>query len=225
MKPSALVCLSGGLDSAVSLLWAKKEYKNLSSLFFNYKQKALIQERKASKYFAKLVGAEFIEINLGFLGDASNSSLNKDDQSVPSGDEVRIGNKKISVKTAKSVWVPNRNGLFISVAASMAEARNIDEVVLGFNKEEALTFPDNSRAFVKKTNEALKLSTKNQVRVVSPTIDLDKIEIFNLGLKLGLDSEKVWSCYKSGESICGECESCKRFLRAKKESKVLKGNS
>jgi len=221
MKKSAVVCLSGGLDSAVSLLWAEKNYSELTALFFNYKQKALVQERKASKYFAKLVGAEFIEINLGFLGDVSNSSLNKDNQDVPTGESVRIGNKKISAKTAKSVWVPNRNGLFISVAASMAEAREHDDIIVGFNKEEASTFPDNSRDFVDRTNAALKFSTKNQVQVMSPTIDLNKIEIFDLGLRLGLNAEKVWSCYKSGETICEECESCKRFLRAKKESKGL----
>jgi len=219
MNKSAVVCLSGGLDSAVSILWAKNKYKNLTALFFNYKQKALIQERAASKHFAELVGAELIEIDLSFLGDVSNSSLNKEDRNVPSGDDVEINDQETSTITAKSVWVPNRNGLFISVAASVAEARELDDVIVGFNKEEALTFPDNSSDFVEKTNEALEYSTKNQVKVVSPTIELNKIEIFNLGLDLGLNADKVWSCYKSGIVICGECESCKRFLRAKKEAR------
>jgi len=215
-KRSAVVCLSGGLDSAVSLLWASQKYLKIQALFFNYKQKALVQERAASTYLANLVGAGFTEIDLSFLGEASGSSLNNDDQKVPTGEEVKIADFKTSEETAKSVWVPNRNGLFISVAASMAEARGLDHIILGFNKEEAATFPDNSRDFVEKTNEALRFSTKNHVSLVSPTIDLDKIEIFKLGVDLGLEMDKIWSCYKAGEKICGECESCKRFLRAKK---------
>lgn len=214
---SAVVCLSGGLDSAVSILWAQKKYQNLTALFFNYKQKALVKEREASKYLAGLVRADFREIDLSFLGEVSGSSLNNDDQKVPTGDQVKIADQETSLETAKSVWVPNRNGLFISVAAAMAEARGLDDVIVGFNKEEASTFPDNSIDFVEKTNEALKFSTKSHVSVVSPTIDLDKVEIVKLGVSLGLDMDKVWSCYKSGDHICGECESCKRFLRAKNE--------
>ena len=214
-KKSAVVCLSGGLDSAVSILWAKKNYQRLTALFFNYKQKALLKEREASKLLAGLVEADFKEIDLGFLGEVSGSSLNNEDQAVPSGDQVKIADQKTSKKTAQSVWVPNRNGLFIAVAAAVAEARGFQDVVVGFNEEEASTFPDNSTEFVDATNGALEFSTQNEVKVVSPTIELDKIEIFKLGLSLGLDMGKIWPCYKNGETICGECESCKRFLRAR----------
>jgi len=217
MSSSAVVCLSGGLDSAVSLLWAKTKYSRLAAVFFNYKQKALDQEREASQFLADSVAAEFKEIDLSFLGEVSNSSLNNDDQKVPTGNQVKIADQETSLKTAKSVWVPNRNGLFISVAAAVAEARSFDDVVVGFNKEEAATFPDNSADFVETTNQALKFSTKNHVSVVSPTIGLDKVGIFKLGLELGVNMDKVWPCYKSGAQICGECESCKRFLRAQKK--------
>lgn len=214
---SAVVCLSGGLDSSVSLLWAQKKYKNIITLFFNYKQKALNQEREASKYFSDLIGSDFLEVDLSFLGDASNSSLNSPDIKVPTGLDVDINNEQISEKTAKSVWVPNRNGLFVSVAASIAEAKNYDEVVVGFNLEEAETFPDNSTDFVLKTNEALSYSTKNKIKLVSPTIDLNKVEILKMGLELELEPKKVWPCYKDSKEICRTCESCKRFLRATTE--------
>lgn len=216
-KKSAVVCLSGGLDSSVSLLWAKKEYENLISVFFNYKQKAVEQERKASKFFSDLVGAEFLEVDLSFLGEVSNSSLNSKEIKVPTGLDVDINDEQISEKTAQSVWVPNRNGLFVSVAASIAEAKNYDELVVGFNLEEAQTFPDNSTDFVEKTNEALSYSTKNKIKLVSPTIDLNKVEILKMGLDLELDPKKVWPCYKNVEEICRSCESCKRFLRATEE--------
>ena len=211
---SAVVCLSGGLDSSVSLLWAQKKYKNIISLFFNYKQKAITQERKASEYFSNLVGAEFLEVDLSFLGEVSNSSLNSKEVKVPTGIDVNINDEETSRETAKSVWVPNRNGLFISVAASIAEAKSYDEVVVGFNLEEAKTFPDNSKDFVLKTNEALSYSTKNKIKLVSPTIDLNKVGILQMGMDLNLDPQKVWPCYKNSIEICRTCESCKRFLRA-----------
>lgn len=214
----ALVCLSGGLDSTVSLLWAEKKYKRVEAVFFNYGQKALEKERKASRYFAGLVGASYSEIDLSFLGDVSNSALNDKSVIVPQGSSVDIKNLKTSEETAKAVWVPNRNGLFISVAASIAEAKGIDHIILGFNLEEAQTFPDNSKKFIEDTNRALESSTKGAVQVVSPTVDLKKVDIVNLGKELAINFQKLWPCYKNQEEICGECESCKRYLSARKES-------
>lgn len=219
----ALVCLSGGLDSTVSLLWAEKEYDSVNAVFFNYGQKALPKERKAARYFAGLVGASFLEIDLGFLGEVSGSALNDLTSLVPQGNSVNINDSKVSEETAKAVWVPNRNGLFINAAASIAEAKGIDHVVLGFNLEEAQTFPDNSKAFIDDTNKALESSTKGAVTVVSPTVDLNKMGIVRLGKKLDVNFQKLWPCYKSDEEICGRCESCKRYLAAIAGSKRESG--
>ncbi len=214
----ALVCLSGGLDSTISLLWAEKEYSSVEAVFFNYGQKALEKERKASRYFAGLVGANFSEIDLRFLGEVSGSALNNTETLVPQGDSVDIKNAETSKETASAVWVPNRNGLFINVAASIAEAKKIDHIILGFNLEEAQTFPDNSKKFIEDTNKALESSTKGLVKVVSPTVDLTKVDIVKLGKKLDVNFQKLWPCYKNGDEICGTCESCKRYLSAKRES-------
>ena len=217
---SAVVCLSGGLDSSVSLLWAKKEFDQVTALFFNYGQKALSPERKAAQYFSKQAGVDFLEVDLGFLGELSGSALNSKDAKIPVGDSVDITSDVTSQETANAVWVPNRNGLFINVAAVVAESKEYKNIVVGFNLEEAETFPDNSVGFVAGVNASLGLSTKNQVQVVSPTIDLNKVEIVHLGKGLGLEIDKVWPCYKAEEKICGECESCKRFVRAVKESEA-----
>jgi 7-cyano-7-deazaguanine synthase len=115
------------------------------------------------------------------------------------------------------VWVPNRNGVFINLAAAFAESLEASLIITGFNAEEAATFPDNSPQYVEAINEALSFSTQNQVQVFSPTQNLNKTEIVNLGLQLALPWELVWSCYKEGDSagrMCGECESCRRFMRA-----------
>lgn len=216
----ALVCLSGGLDSTVSLFWCEKKYSEIHAVFFNYGQKALFKERKASRYFAGQIGATFEEIDLGFLGKVSGSALNQADKSVPQGDFVDLNDLEKSEETAKAVWVPNRNGLFINVASAIAEAKGFDDVVVGFNAEEANTFPDNSKEFIEAVNEALKFSSQGRVQVVAPTLELQKSGIVRLGRELSLNFHKLWPCYESGDEICGICESCKRYLRAIKESSI-----
>ena len=211
---SALVCLSGGLDSSVALYWACENYKTVEAVFFNYNQKALINERKASQNLCKTLNVTCYDINLEFLGEVSKSSLNKTDEKLP--ENIDLDSDQETKDSAKSVWVPNRNGLFINVAASIAEAKGFEDVIVGFNVEEAKTFPDNSFEFVNAINQSLSLSTQSAVKVVSPTISLNKTEIMRLGVNHGLDMESVWPCYTSGERICGVCESCQRFLRAKK---------
>ena len=114
----------------------------------------------------------------------------------------------------REVWVPNRNGLLIAVAAAFAEARAARAVVVGFNREEGATFPDNTEQFVERTNAALALSTRGGVEVVAPTLSLDKAGIVRLGVEIGAPLEWVWSCYEGGPAPCGRCESCRRSLRA-----------
>ena len=116
--------------------------------------------------------------------------------------------------TAPDVWIPNRNGVFLNVAAAFAESLGADTIVTGFNAEEAAAFPDNSTQFIEACNAAFKFSTRNAVRAVSYTAEMDKARIFELALEHDVPLELVWPCYLGGESICGECESCVRFLRA-----------
>lgn len=211
---SALVCLSGGLDSSVALYWACEKYSKVEAVFFNYNQKAFYNERKASQNLCKILNVTCYDINLEFLGEVSKSSLNSLDEKLP--ENINLDSEQETKNSAESVWVPNRNGLFINVAASIAEAKGFDAVVVGFNLEEAKTFPDNSFEFVNAINDSLSYSTKTKVEVVSPTISLNKTEIMKLGVNHGLDIDSVWPCYTSGDRICGVCESCQRFLRAKK---------
>jgi 7-cyano-7-deazaguanine synthase len=86
--------------------------------------------------------------------------------------------------------------------------------VTGFNRGEAVEFPDNSQDYVERVNRALELSTRNRVRVESFTIDLDKRAILRLGLELHAPLSIVWSCYRSGQRMCGRCASCRRLRGA-----------
>jgi 7-cyano-7-deazaguanine synthase len=107
------------------------------------------------------------------------------------------------------VWIPNRNGVFINIAAAYAERNSCDTIVTGFNREEAEEFPDNSIEYVERVNRALAMSTRNGVRVESFTIDLDKRAILRWGsVRAALDRVE---CYRSGERMCGRCASCRRL--------------
>jgi 7-cyano-7-deazaguanine synthase len=119
-----------------------------------------------------------------------------------------------ALQTLADVWIPNRNGVFINTAAAYAERQACDTIVTGFNREEAEEFPDNSADYVARINSALELSTRNRVRVESFTIDLDKRAILRLGLELRAPLSIVWSCYRSGERMCGRCASCRRLRAA-----------
>jgi 7-cyano-7-deazaguanine synthase len=110
--------------------------------------------------------------------------------------------------------VPNRNGIFINIAAGFAESMGAGQVVTGFNAEEAVTFPDNSADYLQAAGRALSYSTLSGIRVLSYTLMLDKAGIVRLGRRLGVPLEKVWPCYLGGERLCGRCESCKRYFRA-----------
>jgi len=117
--------------------------------------------------------------------------------------------------SARAVWVPARNAVFVSVAAALAETLGADCVVAGFNREEAETFPDNSRAFLDAATTFLSHGTRDGIAVLSPTIDWDKERIVTEARHLGFGPGDFWSCYEGGDAPCGRCESCvrSRFTR------------
>jgi 7-cyano-7-deazaguanine synthase len=206
MKPLArtrsIALVSGGLDSIVSLSRAINERDVRLVLFFDYGQRARDAERVSSMSAANYYGVPFADVDLRWLGPLSPRGMQRD----AGGDE--------RLTALEDVWIPNRNGVFVHVAAAHAERYECDTVVTGFNREEAEEFPDNSRDFVERVNASLAFSTRNSVRVESFTIDLDKRAIIRLGTELKSPLSIVWSCYRSGERMCGRCASCVRLRAA-----------
>ncbi len=214
MSTKSVVLLSGGLDSSVNIFVAAKKTEVLLALTFNYGQKAFENERKAAIAICRQLNLPLRFIDLNWLGEVTQTSLVKGDQQIPSGSEVQIDNYEQSLKTAKAVWVPNRNGVFLNIGAAIAESMGADELIVGFNKEEAETFPDNSSGYIESLNKCFEYSTANHIKVNSYTTEMDKVEIVKFGQSLGVPFSELWPCYYSGEKLCEECESCKRFLRA-----------
>lgn len=207
--------LSSGLDSTVNVFEAiKHNHEVVLALTFNYGQRAAVKEIEHSAKIAKYLNIPHKVMDVTWFKDFNKSSLIVEDQEVPTGKDVEIDNLQKSADTAKSVWVPNRNGIFINIAAAYAEALGADAVIPGFNAEEAATFPDNSREFLEQATKSLWYSTSNHVSVGCYTAHLNKPDIVRLGQGLKVPWELIWPCYFSGDKWCGQCESCQRAKRA-----------
>lgn len=212
---SALVLLSGGLDSTVAaaLLASRGESVDLG-LFVDYGQRAACREETSAVAVGRALGFEVLCTGLPFLGQlSSGSALVRRDRELPSPEEAELSGP-VAQASADAVWVPNRNGILVNLAAGVAESRGLDSVIVGFNREEAATFPDNSPAFVEALNRSLDSSTRGRVKVVAPLLDLDKAALLAAGRAVGAPVELSWSCYEGGERPCGRCESCRRRSRA-----------
>lgn len=207
-ETKSIILLSGGLDSVVSLALAKDKLNVTLALTFDYGQKSVIKEIEASKKLCEYYGIEHKVIKLDWLKEITKTSL-VSDKEIPTG--KNLSNEDIS---AKSVWVPNRNGLFLNIAGAFADSEGFTYILIGANKEEAQTFPDNTKEFIESINEEFKFSTRVQPQVCAPLIDCDKVEIVKLGLENNVPFELLNSCYKGTLKHCGECESCVRLKRA-----------
>ena len=129
--------------------------------------------------------------------------------------EQEAGQRQPRLNRLSDVWVPNRNGLFVNVAACFAEYFQAGLIVTGFNRDEAQEFPDNTTRFTRAVNGSLACSTLTKVRVKSYVAAYTKIEIYKLGMKLGVPFELTYSCYRGRKKMCGVCASCRRFLKSK----------
>ena len=203
-----VVLLSGGLDSYVSFVWAKKYCDLKLALTFDYGQRASKDEIHSANEICQFYNIEHRVIKLPFLDEISNSALNNNDD---------IDFDTLDKNSARAVWVPNRNGLFINIAACFCDSYNYDSIIFGGNKEEAETFRDSSNDFCLCANEFLKYSTSVHPKVFSPLINLEKHEIIDFAIKLNVNFKLLKSCYNSTKnniSHCGKCESCKRLKSA-----------
>jgi 7-cyano-7-deazaguanine synthase len=211
-RKNALVLCSGGLDSVVTAYFVKNKlkYNKLKILFFDYGQRAIKQERNASKRCAKDIGAEFEEIKLNWLGKISNSLINK------SGNvkKLKKGDLKDTKEESEKYYVPCRNTVFLVYALAIAEASYIktkekNDIFVGFKCEGKESYPDTTKKFVEEITRLSKIGCSTKFDIKAPLIDKDKEDIVLLGRKLGMKMDKTFSCYapKKGKH-CGYCLAC-----------------
>jgi len=217
-KPKAISVLSGGLDSTVATVKFLKTYK-IHALTFDYGQKSIKQEINFSKEICKKLAIDHTILDLKWLANLGNSALTTSTEIPKLAIDDLDNNEKLE-DSADKVWVPGRNLVFTSIATSFAEAEGAEIIIVGWDKEEAVNFPDNSKEFLKSFNRTIAIGSKDNIEIKAPLIELNKKEIVELGKKLNAPMELSYSCYNNGNIHCGACESCLRRKRAFKEAEI-----
>ena len=210
---SSVVILSGGLDSTTALYWAKKHFKKVYAITFDYGQRHSLEVEMA-KLIAQRAGVKehlIFPIDLSKIGASALTDLSIDVPEPESVEDILEGG-------IPATYVPFRNGIFISVAAAYAESKGTTHLVGGWNAVDYSGYPDCRPEFLKAMERALELGTKlgaegQKWYIHAPLVNLTKGEIIKLGLELGADYSYSISCYRGGEIPCGRCDSC--LLRAK----------
>lgn len=212
----ALVLFSGGLDSTVCLGLAVKKYgaKNVLALSIYYGQKHK-KEMEASEKIANFYGVERITLDLGEIFKNSKCTLLEN-----ASEEIPHEEYSKQLEETKgapvNTYVPYRNGLFLSSAASIALSYGCEEIYYGAHADDAAgnAYPDTSEAFNQAINEAIYIGSGNALKVVAPFIDKDKAEVVKAGLEIEVPFELTWSCYEGKEKACGTCGTCRDRKRA-----------
>lgn len=211
--PKALVLSSGGVDSTTCLGLAVHELGAANvvsvSMFYGQKHK---KELEAAQKLAEYYNVQHYELDLSVVFAQSNCSLlSHSTQEVPEGDYAdQIGR---SVNGMVSTFVPFRNGMFLSAAASLAVSLFPDEEVtiyIGAHADDAAgnAYADCSVDFIDSMNDAIYLGTYKKVSIVAPFVNSDKAEVVAKGLELRVPYQYTWSCYNGGDKPCGKCGTC-----------------
>ena len=217
----AVVLLSGGLDSTTILAIAKRAGFDLFALTFDYGQRHRIEVDRAqdiAKHFA-VVDHQIVKIDLRqFGGSALTDSIE-----VPTDRDQKEMGSEIPV-----TYVPARNTIFLSFCLAYAEVKEANDIFIGVNAIDYSGYPDCRPEFITAFETLANLATKagvegkNRMKIHTPLIKLNKGEIIQKGLQLGVDFAMTHSCYNPGEEgkSCGVCDSCQLRLKGFQEAGV-----
>lgn len=207
----ALVLFSGGVDSTTCLGIAVDKYgaEKVLALSVYYGQKHSKELECATK-IAAYYGVKHIKLDLKPIFEGSECSLLKGSQNEIPHEEYAEQLKKTNGDPV-STYVPFRNGLFLSSAASIALSHGCEVIYYGAHADDAAgnAYPDCSQDFNYAINEAIFLGSGSKLHVIAPFIGLTKSQVISKGLELNVPYELSWSCYEGGEKPCGVCGTCR----------------
>lgn len=199
---SAIVLLSGGIDSAVTLYYALNKGYQLKVLIFNYGQR----HRREIDSATKIAQQAKLEYRIVRIGLPWGGSRLLDPRS-------KLPSARLSRRGIPPTYVPARNIIFLSYALSYAEAVGFKSIFIGANAIDFSGYPDCRPEFIKAFQRVAEVGTKSgsqgrAIKIQAPLINLRKSEIIKLGIKLKVPFELTWSCYRGGKFPCARCDSC-----------------
>lgn len=206
-----LVLSSGGVDSTTCLAMAVDEVgaENVLALSIYYGQKH-DREIEAAKAVADYYGVKRMELDLQTIFAGSNCSLLKQSSADIPKESYAQQMAETEGDTPVSTYVPFRNGLFLSTAASIALSHGCEKIMYGAHADDAAgaAYPDCSLEFVESMNQAIYLGSGNQLRLEAPFVSATKAQVVKMGLKLNVPYHLTWSCYEGGKTPCMKCGTC-----------------
>jgi len=213
-KPKAVVLLSGGIDSCVAAAIAAQDCQ-LVALHVSYGQRTEARERRAFEEIADFYKIqERLWVQQPYLGSIGGSALT--DPRIP------LRQADLEATDIPASYVPFRNAHFLSVAVSWAEVIGAERIYIAAVEADSSGYPDCRPEYYRAFNRLIEVGTRPETRVeiVTPLITLRKQEIVKKGIELGAPFHLSWSCYRSNEKACGQCDSCALRLRAFEQAGV-----
>lgn len=205
---SAIVLVSGGMDSCVTSAIAKSENDEIAFLHISYGQRTENRERKAFNDIADFYNVEKrLDVSIEYLAKIGGSSLTDKTMEVSEAD--------LESKEIPTSYVPFRNANMLSIATSWAEVLGANAIYIGAVAEDSSGYPDCRPEFYAAFEKTIETGTKpeTKIKIKTPIIELSKAEIVKKGLELNAPLYLSWSCYRSEDFACGTCDSCALRLR------------
>ena len=206
----AMVLASGGIDSTTCLALAVSKYgaENVIALSISYGQKHT-KELEAAQAVTDYYHVQHLCLDLEKIFQYSDCSLLKHShQEIPQESYAKQIEK--TKGTPVSTYVPFRNGLFLSSAASIALSKNCSIIYYGAHSDDAAgnAYPDCSDSFNQAMNDAIYIGSGNQLKIEAPFVSLTKSQVIEIGLGLQAPYHLTWSCYEGNHQPCGTCGTC-----------------
>lgn len=206
---TAIVLLSGGMDSAVTAVLAKQMHKKVIALNMYYGQKHQVEIECARHIADKLALDQYHELDISAAFKNLQSSL------LQHGTEIDNNQPK---NTVGATYVPGRNMIFLSIAAGFADSVGAEYIYYGAHMEDFSGYPDCRPEFIQSIRSAILFGTKNGVNLVAPLMTMHKQDVVTQGMKLGVPFMLTHSCYRGKRPACGTCPTCKLRLEAFKQA-------
>jgi len=213
MKEKAVVLLSGGQDSTTSLFWAKKRFKEIIAISFDYGQRHRIELNSARK-IAELAKMRHYVIKIKEFEQLKYSALLNKNMQLIQKDKIN--------KNLPASFVPGRNILFLTIAASFAYSKGIKNIIIGVSQVDYSGYPDCRKKFIKAMEKTLSLGLEYGFKIYTPLINKNKKDIVLLAKRLGILQYLKWThtCYKGIRPGCGRCPACKLRQKGFKEAGI-----
>jgi len=213
---TAVVLVSGGIDSCVTAAIAREENDKLALLHISYGQRTEVRERRAFNDIAdSYVVKDRLDVSIEYLARIGGSSLTDEHIEVSEAD---LGSTEIPTS-----YVPFRNANMLSIATSWAEVLGAGAIYVGAVAEDSSGYPDCRPEFYEAFQRTIDAGTRpdTDIQVRTPIIHLSKAEIVKKGIELNAPLHLTWSCYRNEELACGTCDSCALRLRGFSQAGVV----